>query len=188
MQWGYLAIREDRVRDSRIRLRRSTAKRALIGSMATLAMFGCNRKHDSRGQVQVADWHGMRVEAGPEFTLTDDDSGLSLRQPSSKERQTFSSIRFKWVNSTDSGNFAKARRSCLTGIKYKCQLDSTSIPSAECYSVESGSLADSDYTAAGNCALKNRTIEARYACWNDSCRRTKLIIAKALASLGVERR
>jgi hypothetical protein len=176
------------VRDLQIR-RTCTPMSALLASIATLAMFGCNQKHDSRGQVQVADWHRMRVEAGSEFTLTDNDTGLSLRQLSSKERQTFSSIHFKWINARDSGNFAEARRSCLTGTKYKCQqLDSTRIPSAERYSVENGSLADSDYTAAGNCALKNRTIEARYACWNDSCRRTKLIMTKAFASLGVERR
>jgi hypothetical protein len=171
------------VRDSQDRLRMRSAASALIVSIALFATSACSQERGSRDDAQITRWRGMRVEAGPGFTIHDEDTSLVVRQSHTPEQLTYGSIHFKWINPPRPQSFERGRKKCLAETKYKCQLDSATVTSAECFGLEDGSLADSDFTASGDCASKDRTIEARYACWNDGCRRVKLMIATSLASL-----
>lgn len=146
--------------------------------LTAFVIAGCTgREH------QAISWRGMRVDADPEFTVKDRDTVLSVKIEPANDRRRYGSILFKWMGPAVRPHFEVGRDNCLRGMKYVCHLDSTSISPAECYSVENGSLADSDYTSTGNCALRDRTIQARYTCMNDDCRRVRLIIARTFGSV-----
>lgn len=150
----------------------------VIMLLTAILVLGCGSP-----EQHVVNWRGMRVDVGPDFTLNDEDTVLSAKQLPSEEQKAYGTVTFKWMAPVKPEGFETDRSRCLAISKVDCQLDSTSMAPAECYAVQDGSLADSTFTSSGNCALRDRTIEARYACWNDDCRRVKLIIAQSFASL-----
>lgn len=130
-------------------------------------------------------WRGMRVDAGPGFTMSDEDTVLLVRLLPSDEQTAYASVAFRWMDPVKPQDYETHRSKCVASTKYDCELDSTSMAPAECYALRDGWLADSSSTSSGICALRDRTIEARYACSNDDCQRVKLIIAQSFASLAV---
>jgi len=170
--------RENPVRKSRAQSDSKGAAPILIILLTAILVLGCGSP-----ELHVINWRGMRVDVGPDFTLNDEDTVLSAKQLPSEEQKAYGWVTFRWMAPGKPGGFETDRSRCLAISKSDCQFDSTSMAPAECYAVQEGRLADSTFMSSGNCALRDRTIEARYACWNDDCRRVKLIIAQSFASL-----
>lgn len=145
---------------------------------------GCGNHGTDRAKSQRAVvWRGMRVNAGPRFSLDVRDSVLFARKGDSRNSPGYELLAFRWMESNDPSQFESKKRECLGQLHCRVEADTAQGTAYDCLGIQNGRLSDSSFSSAIFCRVHGRPIEARYFCHNDDCDRIKDIVADAFGSL-----